>query len=374
MNDDKAEPAPTGDPGNELTRLLPGLASKARTVIDETEAGEGAPLADYVIDVARAVELLLGERERLTDMAERSFTIGAGEISKREAAELEAHKLRARVDELEVEVAKERAAFTGANTAWSRVVVLQEQAQDERDAMRARAEEAERKLAAVAELQRSTAADLDAARAQLRFVSAGPADVWRWQGDGHDDPASLACPVVMSASTLREFVAARERVGELEALVSTENEARHRSQTEARGLRASIAILGATPPPGTVAALLLKVEEAANDSVRRLSRRSLENAMFADGLREAARLIIATLGAPSALDRAAAEVCAVRLTGAPDPTADDIMGNIVDLAAAATRDGSTRNRFLVIGRLALAGAMKCDAEACAPADGGKEPG
>lgn len=86
-----------------------------------------------------------------------------------------------------------------------------------REQMGKRAEEAERKLSDVAALQTSMAADLDAARAQLRLVSAGTTDVWHWQGDGHDDPASLACPVVMSAATLREFVAARERVAELEA-------------------------------------------------------------------------------------------------------------------------------------------------------------
>jgi len=32
-------------------------------------------------------------------------------------------------------------------------------------------------------------------------------DVWYWQGDGHDMPESLACPVVMSADTLRALIA-----------------------------------------------------------------------------------------------------------------------------------------------------------------------
>lgn len=39
-------------------------------------------------------------------------------------------------------------------------------------------------------------------------------DVWHWQGDGYDFPDSLVCPVVMSAETLRELIAARQPVGE----------------------------------------------------------------------------------------------------------------------------------------------------------------
>jgi hypothetical protein len=104
------------------------------------------------------------------------------------------------------------------------------EARNQRD----RADEAERKLSAVAAEWKEMDASLSEAKEQLRIVSAGPDDVWRWAGDGGDDPASLACPVVMSAETLREFVAARERVAALEA----------------------------TPPPHTVAALLARVEEA----------------------------------------------------------------------------------------------------------------
>lgn len=39
-------------------------------------------------------------------------------------------------------------------------------------------------------------------------------EVWHWQGDGHDFPESLVCPVVMSAETLRALLAARQPVGE----------------------------------------------------------------------------------------------------------------------------------------------------------------
>ena len=37
-------------------------------------------------------------------------------------------------------------------------------------------------------------------------------EVWHWQGDGHDFPDSLACPVIMSADTLRALLAARQPV------------------------------------------------------------------------------------------------------------------------------------------------------------------
>lgn len=39
-------------------------------------------------------------------------------------------------------------------------------------------------------------------------------EVWHWQGDGHDFPESLACPVIMSAEALRALLAARQPVGE----------------------------------------------------------------------------------------------------------------------------------------------------------------
>jgi hypothetical protein len=39
-------------------------------------------------------------------------------------------------------------------------------------------------------------------------------ELWHWQGDGHDFPESLACPVVMTADTLRALIAARQPVGE----------------------------------------------------------------------------------------------------------------------------------------------------------------
>lgn len=42
-------------------------------------------------------------------------------------------------------------------------------------------------------------------------------EVWHWQGDGHDFPESLICPVVMSAETLRALLATLQPVGESDA-------------------------------------------------------------------------------------------------------------------------------------------------------------
>jgi len=54
-------------------------------------------------------------------------------------------------------------------------------------------------------------AELVEARRQLAAVHAGVENVWRWQGDGADRPESLACPVVMTADTLRGLAARVER-------------------------------------------------------------------------------------------------------------------------------------------------------------------
>ncbi len=50
--------------------------------------------------------------------------------------------------------------------------------------------------------------------AKLRIVEIHGDNVWRWQGVG-DHAETLSCPVVMSADTLREFVAAKEELAAL---------------------------------------------------------------------------------------------------------------------------------------------------------------
>lgn len=42
---------------------------------------------------------------------------------------------------------------------------------------------------------------------QLAMVKTGADGVWRWVGDGTDNPATLSCPVIMSAEKLRELAA-----------------------------------------------------------------------------------------------------------------------------------------------------------------------
>ena len=47
---------------------------------------------------------------------------------------------------------------------------------------------------------------------RLGIVRTKTEDVWFWQGDGHDHPESLTCPVVMEATTLRSLLAEVERL------------------------------------------------------------------------------------------------------------------------------------------------------------------
>lgn len=45
----------------------------------------------------------------------------------------------------------------------------------------------------------------DELRYQLSIVKTKIQDVWFFQGDGHDYPESLTCPVIMSADKFREI-------------------------------------------------------------------------------------------------------------------------------------------------------------------------
>lgn len=61
------------------------------------------------------------------------------------------------------------------------------------------------RIAAMADEFRVVLHELAVAKEQLRTVHASHEDVWFWQGDGTDHTASLSCPVVMSAHTLRDL-------------------------------------------------------------------------------------------------------------------------------------------------------------------------
>lgn len=50
---------------------------------------------------------------------------------------------------------------------------------------------------------------------KLSMVTAGHEEVWKWIGDGGDNPDSLTCPVVMSPERLREMLAVIEAAIEL---------------------------------------------------------------------------------------------------------------------------------------------------------------
>lgn len=52
--------------------------------------------------------------------------------------------------------------------------------------------------------------ELKQAQANVRTATTSRSDVWFWQGDGNDEPESLACPVVMEPQTLRAILAERD--------------------------------------------------------------------------------------------------------------------------------------------------------------------
>lgn len=79
----------------------------------------------------------------------------------------------------------------------------------EGDRLRRVVDEQARKADAVRAEYQAMAVALAEATRQLAIVDAGAEGVWRWQGDGHDHPESLSCPVVMSADTLRALLGQR---------------------------------------------------------------------------------------------------------------------------------------------------------------------
>jgi hypothetical protein len=253
--------APTDD--GELARLLPALPDAIERTMERRKR---APWVAMRL-VARACALLLAERERMADTAERSFTIGAGEIDKRRRAERECAALRARV--------------------------------------------------AVLEAGRS--------RPEVQAIEAVFAD----------------------EQTLRNWLRLNGHGDALDAGRS--------------GVEVAIALLSA-PPPGTVAALLARVEAeavASAASAAKIEAGEGEDAAdyqsgHAHGLRAAASLIRATL-TPSPLDRAVAEVCAHRYATEVGPL-DVREGTIEDLARgldSAASDEEARNMMVEIAALAF---------------------
>jgi hypothetical protein len=120
--------------------------------------------------------------------------------------------------------------------------------------------ELEAQLDAVGEASRTLAEEKRALELTLSIVKTGVEGVWRWQGDGGDQPQSPSCPAVMSAERLRELLARAEKAeGErdrhreslataTETLRQTDAE-RDALRTELAAAKAEIARLSA-PPPG----------------------------------------------------------------------------------------------------------------------------
>ena len=135
----------------------------------------------------------------------------------------------------------------------------------------------------------------------------------------------------------------------------------------------------ASPPPGTVAALLAKVEEARHVA-RSTAASCIAGSVMAyrydgerDAYEEAARLITATLGAPTPLDRAMAEVCALLPREYPDGAteATRTASSKAALAALDVEEGDIIGaRAQMVDAMAdlLGALLACDAPAT------KEPG
>lgn len=89
-----------------------------------------------------------------------------------------------------------------------------QQAESQRDEALVHLGQANRELATLKEHYKLLAEEMTQAiqkrkeaEAAVSMAHASVEGVWLWQGDGNDKPESLACPVVMSADTLRELVA-----------------------------------------------------------------------------------------------------------------------------------------------------------------------
>lgn len=87
----------------------------------------------------------------------------------------------------------------------------------EMDAAIAAKDEAERKLSALADEYVELELEHRGTVSSLAMVNAGFDGAWHWQGDGCDRPESLSCPVVMSADTLSEIIAAKDEACDLAA-------------------------------------------------------------------------------------------------------------------------------------------------------------
>lgn len=81
----------------------------------------------------------------------------------------------------------------------------------------------------------------------LAIVETDSEGVWRWQGDGYDHPAALSCPVVMSADTLRTFVAARAEAAALREQVDRTEEILAGWRTAHPAIDAALAALAREP-------------------------------------------------------------------------------------------------------------------------------
>lgn len=266
---------------------------------------------------------------------------------------------------------------------------MSEQKNDDRDAevtaLRARVAELERKVSWLSYDVRQKDAALADATASLRMVQVDPGLAWRWQGDGHDDPASLSCPVIMTADTLRGFVADRARVTDLEAqlagapdrtMLDSLRELEERLERLSRDGKSALATLdrlvAAAPAGLRVAALLAEIDDLTDAAVK-----TANASPFAADRNRASALALAYanattairqhLGEPTPTERAAAEVLAHDASDVIPSATPRILDEIaMEIEQAREYLGFARAdragyRIARIARLALAGIVYCDA-------------
>ena len=138
--------------------------------------------------------------------------------------------IHALVDDRRVRRGTMRAQLDMANGEYN--ASIDEIAEKERGARR----KAEANAAALASELATAHTEAAGLRHQLAMVETSADRVWRWQGDGHDDPGTLVCPVVMSADRLRVFVAAERKATVLRAAVAAVVAEAERRRRDGSGL------------------------------------------------------------------------------------------------------------------------------------------
>lgn len=103
-------------------------------------------------------------------------------------------------------------ALAAKDATLGRMAIEAERAKEELATKDAEIAALKAKVAGLAEDLKASQSRERAARMAVSVATAHRDDVWFWQADGANYPASLSCPVVMSADTLRSILAQATRL------------------------------------------------------------------------------------------------------------------------------------------------------------------